>query len=473
MLKLAGLSFYSKDRNEDMPLIIAGGPCSINPEPYADFFDIIIIGEGEESLNSLCSLYIEKKGLGRERFLNEAAQIEGVYVPSFSDIEYDNAGRITGIKTKYPVKKAYVRNFDKAYFPQNVIVPNVEAVHDRGIIELYRGCSNGCRFCQAGFLTRPVRHRSAETLYSQAKGLIKGTGFEEISLSSLSTGDYPELLQLTEMLRPLKENGTSFSLPSLRLSGYLSGFACGGGSLTFAPEAGTQRLRDVINKNISDSDIDNAFREAFSQGLKNLKLYFMCGLPTETEEDIDGIVEIALRAKRLHKEAKCGGKLNISVSCAVFIPKPLTPFEWEAMEGKESILKKQLKIKNLLSKENIRFSYHDYDSSRIEGIFSRGDRRLSGVLVKAYESGCILDGWSEYFDNEKWEKAFNECGTNPDFYLSERKTDEILPWDFIGGCVSKKYLAKEREKAYKGIVTKDCRFGCNACGVNKGDCGIC
>lgn len=472
MLMLANLPFYAKERNADMPLIIAGGPCTINPEPYAEFFDIVIIGEGEESLNSLCSLYIENKNETREEFLKKATNIEGVYVPSFAGIEYNSDNTIKSFDSGQEVKKAFVKDLDKAYFPQKFIVPSIEAVHDRAILELYRGCSNGCRFCQAGFLSRPMRHKTSDTVFAQAEQTLKCTGFEELSLSSLSTGDYPYLREVTEKLIPLKQKGVTFSLPSLRLSGFLRELAVAD-SLTFAPEAGTQRLRDVINKNISQQDIENAFTEAFSQGLKNLKLYFMCGLPTETEEDIDGICQTAIQAKKLYKQLK-NGRINISVSCAVFIPKPLTPFQWEKFEEKQNVISKQNKIKQTLSREGIKFSYHSYDLSKLEAVFARGDRNLAKVIVKAYQNGCILDGWSEYFNFNKWLQAFEDCGIDLDFYLREKSEEEILPWDFINAGVSKKYLLKEKKNAYAQAITKDCRKGCNGCGANKGgDCSLC
>lgn len=473
MLKLSNLPFYAKDRTGNMPLIIAGGPCSLNPEPYAEFFDLIIIGEGEESLNSLCKLYIKNLNADKNEFLLKATEIEGVYVPSLMNVIYNEDNKIKSFHSQYNVNKAFVKDLDSVYYPANVIVPNIEAVHDRGILELYRGCSNGCRFCQAGFISRPIRHKNHEVLLKQAKAILQNTGYEELSLSSLSTGDYPCLKELLESLQPVKESGIGISLPSLRLSGYLKEFATGD-SVTFAPEAGSQRLRDVINKNISDTEIDEAFNEAFMQGCTGLKLYFMCGLPTETIEDIKAIADIAIRAKKIYKSYKTGKSLTITVSCAVLIPKPFTPFQWEAMEKKESIENKQQVLKQILLNERIKFNYHGYNVSRLEGIFARGDRKLSKVIIRAFETGCRLDSWSEYFDNKKWEDAFKYCGIDPDFYLRERQAEEILPWDFIDAQILKDYLKSEREKAYSVTVTLDCRKGCNACGANQGGfCGLC
>ena len=465
MLRLAGLPFYARERGEGMPLVIAGGPCSVNPEPYAEFFDLIVVGEGEECLNSLLGLYLEEKG-DRKRFLERAAAIEGVYVPSLLEVQYSSDGTIRGFLDP-KVKKTFVRDLDNSYFPERMIIPNIEAVHDRAVIELFRGCSNGCRFCQAGFATRPIRYRSKGKLSRQAAKLIESTGYEEISLSSLSTGDYPELRDLLDELKPLKEKWTNISLPSLRLRGFYGEFAAG--SLTFAPEAGTQRLRDVINKNITDEDIEAAFKEAFSAGCSNLKLYFMTGLPTETMEDIEGIAQVALLAKRLSRSE---GKRSpsITVSSSVFLPKPFTPFQWEAMDDRQATLEKQAYLRQIFRKNRIKYSYHDYDMSRLEAIFSRGDRRLSEVIVAAYRKGCTLDSWTEFFDAKKWDEAFSECGIDPGFYLRKRPFDEVLPWDFIDAHISRKYLQRECERAYAGVTTRDCRLGCNGCGASAGGC---
>lgn len=475
MLKLADIPFYSRSRSDDMPLVIAGGPCSINPEPYAEFFDIIIIGEAENALYDLCSLYIEykesNKSFNRNDFFKQAANIEGVYIPSFMHVEYDEKGNIAKLITSYNVKRAFVKDINKSFYPAALIVPNLEAVHDRGVLELYRGCSNGCRFCQAGFVTRPLRHKSADVLVRQAEDMLKSTGFEEISLSSLSTGDYPQLKELIDRLNYLKCEGTTFSLPSLRLSGYLKDFASSA-NVTFAPEAATQRLRNVINKNITDDDIDGAFEEAFSLGQNNIKLYFMCGLPTETEQDILHIADIVNRAKQIYSKYNAKSCLKISVSCAVFIPKPFTPFQWEKMEERQSIENKQKILGNLLKKLNVKYNYHDYNTSVIEAVFSRGDRRLCEVIEKAYKSGCMLDNWSEFFDYGKWQRAFEECGIDISYYLDEIEIERILPWDFFDCGIKKEYLLNERENAYKAAATRDCRRGCNRCGAQAMYCDI-
>lgn len=467
MLRLAGLPFYAKDRGKDMPLVIAGGPCSVNPEPYAEFFDLIVIGEGEDCLNSLLDLYLSE-GQNREEFLKKAAEIPGVYVPSLSVPLHNEDGTIKGFSGP-KVEKAFVRDFENSYFPENMIVPNLEVVHDRAVLELFRGCSNGCRFCQAGFVTRPIRHRSKEKLADQAQSLLDNTGYEEISLSSLSSGDYPELKELLEKLNPLKKSGVGVSLPSLRVRGFLKEYATNA-SVTLAPEAGTQRLRDVINKNISDADIESAFRDALSQGCSNLKLYFMTGLPTETMEDIEGIAKIALLAWDISRSFRGKKGAAITVSSSVFLPKPFTPFQWEGMDDRETTRQKQAYLRSVFSKTRIKYNYHDYGMSRLEGIFARGDRKLSGVIVSACEKGCILDSWSEFFDENKWEQAFSGCGIDPAFYLRKRTFEEILPWDFIDAGISRKYLQTECERANEGVTTRDCRTGCNACGANKGGC---
>lgn len=475
MLDLSNIPFRREDRKgKDYPILIAGGPTVVNPEPYADFFDAILIGEGEVNLAQFVDLYNLSKsaGISKEEFLEKASYIEGVYIPnkvscSFVDGKYNYIG---------VVKRAVVQDLDSAYFPTKIIVPNIEITHDRAVLELYRGCNNGCRFCQACFYYRPIRHKSLETLLEQGKNLIQNTGYSELSLSSLSTSDY---IYLEDLIKGLKADVCNqyvkLAMPSLRLDSYKEEFMNSGrkGSLTFAPEAGSQRLRNVINKNISDSDIENTLKEAIIQGYNGVKLYFMIGLPTETSEDLDGIVSIVKNVKDLAN--KFGNKkrpFNINVSTSVFIPKPLTPFQWEAQISREEMYTRQDYLKDKLRMKNVKYSWHSATTSIIEAVFARGDRRLSYVLEKAYELGAKFDGWSEFFNYETWCLAFKECGISFCEYIDEWKDSDILPWDFIDNGVTKSYLKKEREKAYNEQTTEPCSAkNCLGCGAsNLGRC---
>lgn len=456
MMDLAGVPFYAADRGEEYPLIVAGGPCMVNPTPILAFFDAILVGEGEVNLASFVELHRKCKaeGLTKKEFLARAATLEGVYVPSIGGT----------------VRRAVVKDLDKAYFPTKILVPSCDIVHDRSTLELFRGCANGCRFCQACFYYRPIRERKKDTLLRQAKELITNTGYEELSLSSLSTSDYSDLKGLVDGLKEEAEKeNVKLALPSLRLDSFEAEIYedTKGASLTFAPEAGTQRLRDVINKNVSDENILSSLKAALAHGVKNVKLYFMIGLPTETEEDLKGIVDIVKLVRKLHAEYGRSKLINITVSTAVFIPKPLTPFQWEEqitideMYAKQDYLKRELKLKN------VKYSWHDAKSSVIEAALARGDGRLSSVIEKAYHTGCVFDSWNECFDYDKWIAAFAHCGIDVREYTGAIPTDAPLAWDFIDNGVTKAYLLKERELAYKGVTTPNCIGKCNGCGASK------
>ncbi len=465
MLDLAGIPFYAKDRGDEYPILCAGGPCAVNPEPFAPFFDCIVIGEGEEADLELLKKVAEgkEKGLSKREILEELKKIEGVYVPEL-------------LKDGEKVVKAVVKDFENAPYPTKPLVPNIEIVHDRATLELYRGCASGCRFCQAGYYYRPIRERSAEKCAEYGKEMINNSGFGEISLCSLSTSDYTGLMDLEKELRPfIDEKKITLALPSLRLSSFTKEMAQSSrrSSLTFAPEAGTQRLRNVINKNVTDEEIGNIGR-AFEAGYDNVKLYFMLGLPTETDEDILGIAEICKRLRNLYIEIRKKRNLTISVSCSVFIPKPSTPFQWEAQISLDEMLRRQKLLRNALREiKGVSFSWHGAETSVLEVVLARGDKKLAPVIVRAYELGAKFDSWSEYFSWDIWTQAFADTGVDMQEYIGEIPEDKVLPWDFIDIGVSKKYLLGQKHLAYQGITTKNCREGCNGCGANKlGRCTI-
>lgn len=465
MLELAKIPFRASERNDSYPLLIAGGPCAVNPEPFKDFFDLIVIGEGEEvDLEVLRQTALAKEqGISKKELLERLAKIEGVYVPSVH-------------KKGEKVTKAVVKDFENAPVPTRPLVPNLNIIHDRVVMELYRGCASGCRFCQAGFYYRPIREKSADRVAYLAKSAIDATGYEELSLCSLSTGDYSYLKELIFDLKQITdERKVNLSLPSLRLNSFEGEIAQNSrrSSLTFAPEAGTQRLRNVINKNISDDDINN-IGKAFAVGYQSVKLYFMMGLPTETNEDLDGIAEICQRLRALYYSEKRQRPLSISVSCSVFIPKPCTPFQWARQITIKEMLEKQEYLRGKLREiKGVKFSWHGAESSKLEAALARGGEELSDVIEEAYKSGSKFDSWSEYFDFENWLSAFGKCGIDINDYSREYSLDEDLPWDFIDTGVPKSYFKKEYEKALAGETTRNCRNGCNGCGASKlGRCTI-
>lgn len=484
MIDLAGLPIYAKDRDDSMPIILGGGPCAYNAEPVADFFDIFSIGEGEEALPELANLYLKMKKNGtytKSAFLREASHIKGFYVPSLYNVEYNEDGTIALFEPKYDdvpkrVEKRVVENLNTSYFPLKPVMPYIETVHDRIMLETFRGCIRGCRFCQAGMVFRPVREKSAEVLNSQARAIFENTGYTEISLTSLSISDYSCLHDATDMLLSwTNEKKVNLSLPSLRADSFtrelmrkVSSIRSSG--LTFAPEAGTQRLRDAINKNLYEEDLLNAVKLAFEGGKSQVKLYFMNGLPTETYEDIEGIAVIASHVVdeyyKMPYRPKKPVSVTVSVSC--FVPKPHTPFQWEPQDSLESLRHKQMFLGEKITDRKIKYNWHEAKVSRLEAVFSKGDRRLSMVIAEAVKRGMIFDAWDEHFNYEKWIEVFDHCGINPDFYANRRMSyDEILPWDVIDIGVNKSFLISENKKAYESKTTPNCKEKCSGCGANK------
>ncbi len=483
MLDLAGIPFKGADRNENHPFIAAGGPCAFNPEPLADIVDFFMIGDGEEVLPEVCEAHGRWKasGEGKDEFLKALAEIKGIYVPKFYTPVYREDGTLEGIvknceKAPDTVEKRIVCDLEQADFPVNFIVPYIQTVHDRSVVEIFRGCTRGCRFCQAGMIYRPVRERSEGRVLALAKAQLAATGNEELSLLSLSTSDHSEIEPMVEELMGIcKENNVSLSLPSLRLDSFsfkvleeIQGYKKSG--LTFAPEAGTQRLRNVINKSITEQDIYHSMEQAIGLGWTNIKLYFMVGLPTETFEDLDGIVEIAKNITEMnYRITGKRGRFNVTISVSNFVPKAHTPFQWFPQNTPEQFREKHYYLKDRLKgARGVSFHYHGPEASHMEAVFARGDRRLADVLIRAVKLGCKFDGWHEHFRYEPWLRAFQETGIDPGFYTArERNCDEILPWDRIGSGITKEFLIAENRKAAGGILSPDCRRGCIGCGISR------
>ena len=495
ILDLAQIPLHAADRGEDMPIVIGGGPCAYNPEPLADFFDMFYIGEGETVYFELLDCYKENKKNRRKRrdFLEKAAQIEGIYVPAFYDVEYNEDGTLKSFTPNCPtakekIVKQVVADMDSVPYIEKPLVPFIKVTQDRVVLEIQRGCIRGCRFCQAGMVYRPVRERSLEELKRLARTMLKSTGHEEISLSSLSSSDYTKLEGIVNFLiDEFDGKGVNVSLPSLRIDAFSLDVMSKvqdvkKSSLTFAPEAGSQRLRNVINKGLTEENILNGSAEAFRGGWNRVKLYFMLGLPTETVEDMQGIAELSEKVAEVYydtvpKEQR-HGKVQVTASTSFFVPKPFTPFQWAPMCTKEQFLERASivnhRMKEMLNKKSLRYNWHEANVTVLEGVLARGDRKVAAVIEEAYRQGAIYDSWSEYFNNDIWMKAFETCGVDIDFYTTrERSLDEVFPWDFIDAGVTKDFLKREWANAQAETVTPNCRMRCSGCGVRKYGGGVC
>ncbi len=489
MLDLAGVPLFAKDRKGLKNLVVAGGPCVCNPEPLADFVDIFFPGEGEEVDLEVIELYrkCRDEGTSKEEFLRRAAKIEGVYVPSLYDVEYNDDKTVKSITPKdgvpEKVKKRIIKDLDKCFYPETFVTPFIEIIHDRAVQEVFRGCIRGCRFCQAGFIYRPVREKNAEIVNKQAKCLCDSTGYEEISLSSLSTSDYTQLESLLgQMFEWTEKDKVSVSLPSLRVDNFSPELLekvkkVKKSGLTFAPEAGTQRLRDVINKNVTEDEIMSTCLTAFKGGYTSVKLYFMLGLPTETDEDLIGITKLGQKIVNAFyemPEKPKGKSVNVSISVSTFVPKPFTPFQYEPQDDLDEVERKQKLLVSSNTTKKVTLSWHDSKTSILEGVFARGDRRLGQVIYEAFKNGCKFDGWGEMFDYDKWMSAFEKCGVVPEFYNHRgRSFDEVLPWSHLDYCVSEEFLQHENELAHNAATTPNCREKCQNCGANCFKEGVC
>ena len=489
MLKLAKIPILSKDRKGLSQIVVAGGPCACNPEPIADFIDLFFIGEGEEVDLEVIELYrkCKKEGNTRDEFLILCSKIDGVYVPSLYDFEYNSDGTISGMTTKNGapkvINKRLMMDMDKSYYPDNFVVPMIEIVHDRAVEEIFRGCIRGCRFCQAGYLYRPVREKSIDTINRQCHTLCTNTGYDEVSLSSLSSSDYSKVVPLLEELNKWsKDEKVSLSLPSLRVDGFSDDIlnkikTVRKSGLTFAPEAGSQRLRDAINKNVFEDELLTTCSLAFNGGWTSVKLYFMIGLPTETFEDVSAIAKLGQSV--VDEYYKCpnkpkGKSVNVTISTSSFVPKPFTPFQWEPQDTIEQLHEKQKHLKESITTKKINYNYHDADTSFLEAVFARGDRKLCKVMKKACEQGLHFDGWNECFSLDKWLEIFDDCGIDPGFYANRRRSfDEILPWDHLNYGVTKNHLKNECENAYNAQTTPNCRQKCSNCGAACYKGGVC
>ncbi len=489
MLDLAGVPIYSKDRHDLTPIVVAGGPCACNAEPMADFIDVFMLGDGEETTDLLISLVKKHKEIGSSKldFLREVATYKGFYVPAFYDVEYNADGTIKSVTAKETApekaEKAIVSDMDKAVYPEKFIVPSIEVVHDRVTAEIFRGCIRGCRFCQAGFLYRPIREKSPEVVEAQCKKLCETSGYDEISLCSLSTSDYTGLQPLlNSMLDWTIKEKINVALPSLRVDNFSDELmeklaVVRRSSLTFAPEAGTQRLRDAINKNVTEEDVMSTVDKAFAGGWTAVKLYFMIGLPTETLDDVAGIAQLGQRVVdeyyRLPDRPK-GKGVQVSISASSFVPKPFTPFQWEPQDTQEMLAEKQEHLMASVTTKKIKISTHTTQTSFMEGVLARGDRRLSKVVELAWRKGCKFDSWDDQFKYDMWMEAFDEAGLDPKFYANRRRDfEEILPWDHLDYGISKKFLINENKKAHESITTPHCRIQCAGCGSNKLNGGKC
>ena len=484
MLDMSGITIRSSERGEDEPIIMAGGPCAYNPEPLYDIVDFFEIGEGEEMMNDVLEVYARHKANGKvnkKEFLREISKIGGIYVPSLYDVTYNEDGTIKEFKPKYEdvpakVKKRIVNDFDSVAFPDEMIVPYTEIVHDRVVLETARGCTNGCRFCQAGMIYRPVREKTTNTLLEQARKALKATGYNEVSLASLSICDYSNIQNLISSLI-LEHEGdkVGIALPSIRVDAFSVDLIkeiqkVRKTGLTFAPEAGSQRMRDIINKGLTEERILEAAKSAFESGWSTIKLYFILGLPYETTEDAAGIGELAEKMADVYfgipKNVRNKG-LKITVSTSILVPKPFTPFQWAPMARPEIVDERIKAVRGAIKSRSIVYNYHEQETSFMEAVFARGDRRTCDVLIKAFEKGAKFDGWSEYFNMDIWNEAMDECNLDPDFYVyRDRSYEEVLPWDFIDIGVNRKYLERENEKAKKAELTKNCLEGCTGCGIN-------